>query len=104
MTGWNLPPGVTYAMIDDIFDDQPCDVCGQYTGVCVCPECPICGSYGDPNCYDHLPGGHGLVRSPEQVELRSAAERRWQEEWAAESAYAEEMARLKELYGDSREW
>ena len=41
---------------------------------CVCPECPTCGEIGDPACYAE--DGHGLVRSPEQVAAREAADER----------------------------
>lgn len=49
----------------------PCDVCGQHPDEnrCICPECLVCGAYGDPYCYSE----HGLVRSFAQVALREQA-------------------------------
>ena len=45
------------------FDTPPCDVCGKSVegegeGVCDCPECPVCGVAGLPECYVK----HGLRR------------------------------------------
>lgn len=33
--------------------DEPviCECCGRDDGSCICPECNICGSVGDPWCY-----------------------------------------------------
>lgn len=57
----NLPPGVTQSMIDAHFGERPCDVCGYDADDCVCPECPECGTQGDPNCYiDRM----GLLHQP----------------------------------------
>jgi hypothetical protein len=66
--GWDLPPGVSMSDIDP--PEQPCEVCGIEAGNCICPECPQCGSYGDPHCYEK----HGLVRTPEQIDSRAAYE------------------------------
>lgn len=49
--GWSLPPGCTHAMIDRLFEEQPCEMCGKDADSCVCPECPLCAAQGDPNCY-----------------------------------------------------
>lgn len=63
--GWSLPPGVSMRDIDP--DPGPCQVCGRDpSGDCLCPECPTCGVFGDPECYEK----HGLVRTPEQIESR----------------------------------
>jgi hypothetical protein len=43
--------------------EYPCEVCGRPSQDCLCPECPACGTVGDPACYEH----HGLVRSEEQI-------------------------------------
>jgi len=58
--GWSYPPGCSGPPDDN---EGPCDVCGNPIDHCICPECPICGSQGDPQCYVN----HGLIRSPEQV-------------------------------------
>ena len=63
MTGWNLPPGCTDRMIDEaagIFD--VCNCCGYGVDDCVCPECPVCNSCGDPECHEK----HGLPYTKEQ--------------------------------------
>jgi hypothetical protein len=52
MTGWNLPPGCTYQMLDDAMGvDAICEVCGKYADDCICPECPVCGEHGNAACY-----------------------------------------------------
>ncbi len=35
-----------------------CDVCGLEAGLCICPECPVCGVQGDPRCFKE----HGLIQ------------------------------------------
>ncbi len=47
---------------DPMFDyDPPCAICGKDpSGDCDCPECPKCGTVGDPKCYIE----HGL-KQPE---------------------------------------
>jgi hypothetical protein len=106
MTGFNLPPGVTSAMIEDALGtDQPCAVCGQWEDYCICPECPVCGGIGDPYCYsDHDPNAprsvdrtrdrgsygtlsHGLFRSLGQVVLLAEEERQWKLENAIGDGY-----------------
>lgn len=56
--GWSYPPGCSGP--PDY--DGPCDVCGQNFDNCICPECPICEVYGDPDCYKT----HGLEFSKRQ--------------------------------------
>lgn len=74
--GWDLPPGCTQRHIDEAMGtENPCAVCGQWEDACICPECPMCGNVGDPECYS---GGHGLFRSPEQIAMRAAAEAQWE--------------------------
>jgi hypothetical protein len=36
--------------------DPLCEVCEREASACVCPECPTCGTHGDPRCYKE----HGL--------------------------------------------
>lgn len=61
-------------------EDYPCSVCGKDLDHCFCPECPVCGSVGDPKCYQE----HGLVMSWEQrvsllIELKREEEYlRWE--------------------------
>jgi hypothetical protein len=36
---------------DDPPDDEyPCQICGEWAEDCVCPECPVCRMYGNPEC------------------------------------------------------
>lgn len=78
MTGFNLPPGCTYKMLDDAMGvDAVCGICFEECESCICPECSKCSSHGDPNCYvdaeEHLPHfkrkseHHGLRFSTEQL-------------------------------------
>lgn len=86
MGGFNLPPGVTTSMLPGNEPVGPCEVCGgdpealiDAPNGCICPECPECGTWGDPQCYET----HGLVRTEGQIagraqldaELRAEAER-----------------------------
>lgn len=59
--GWDLPPGVSMRDIDP--PEQPCAVCGAGLDDCLCPECDVCQSVGDPACYQK----HGLVRTEAQI-------------------------------------
>jgi hypothetical protein len=69
------------------YPDLPCEVCGIEAGACICPECPECGTAGDPACYE----GHGLVRSPEQIASMAAVQEEQRAEAALHAAWAEEM-------------
>ena len=58
--GWSLPPGCGTLPGEE---EYPCEVCGgnpenpdepgkvSETGGCICPECPVCGEFGNPDCY-----------------------------------------------------
>jgi len=51
--GWSYPPGAANdpnAPYNQT--DMPCGVCGRDVDHCICPECPVCESQGDPACYD----------------------------------------------------
>ena len=76
--GWSYPPGCS----GPPEFDGPCEVCGQKPAdtACICPECPVCNVYGDPDCYEK----HGLVRTAEQIEGRKKADE-------AEREYIEAM-------------
>ena len=72
--GWSYPAGAA----NDPFapynqTDEPCGCCGRFPDDCICPECPTCGSVGDPDCYDK----HGMVRSQAQIESLAHAEAEW---------------------------
>jgi len=52
----NYPPGFNGHFPWD--DPYFCEVCGNDAdNDCICPECPECGDYGNPECYQK----HGLV-------------------------------------------
>lgn len=97
--GWSLPPGVTSRMIDEAYGTEtPCDVCGGWPDpgpgatACICPECPVCGSFGDPKCYrDEHEVRHGLYRTKEQTDQLA----REQEKWAAYEREMEERADIE---------
>lgn len=80
--GWSYPPGAA----DDPFapynqDDPPCDVCGGFPEVdCLCPECPVCGQQGNPNCYKpKAEGGCGLETSAAQAAQLERKLHEWEE-------------------------
>lgn len=81
--GWSYPPGCSGTPWDD---EGPCEVCGKDVDRCICPECPECGVHGDPQCYD-TEHGHGLVKTPEQVESLRVEMDRWEAVAQAESDY-----------------
>jgi hypothetical protein len=56
----NLPPGCSIRDIEWAagYPEGPCEICGKSVDDCTCPECPVCGSVGDPVCYEK----HGLVK------------------------------------------
>lgn len=56
-------------------EDTPCAVCGLGDD-CICPECPQCGSQGDPYCYKD----HGMILSQEQIDSLAKQEKTWQED------------------------
>jgi hypothetical protein len=70
--GWSYPPGCSGPPTDD--NDGPCEVCGEHIDNCICPECPVCGECGNPDCYIH----HGLRRTEEQKFSLTCAEREWE--------------------------
>lgn len=52
--GWSYPPGAEndpYAPYNQ--DSEPCAVCGRDDMECECPECPVCGEVGYPDCWVH---------------------------------------------------
>jgi hypothetical protein len=53
-------------MPGEVFEDPPdgyCAMCYCEAGSCICEECPVCGSAGDPDCYKN----HGMVETEEQI-------------------------------------
>jgi hypothetical protein len=72
--GWDYPPGCSSTPFDE--PEPPCNVCGQFDDYCICPECPVCGCYGDPRCYIN----HGLRRSEKQKFFMEVNQRQWEED------------------------
>ena len=80
--GWSYPPGVSKLPWDDI--QLICQVClgdpeaaPHSNSPCLCPECDICGSAGDPACYargHHT--NHGLELNREHRHLVEERQRR----------------------------
>ena len=58
-------------------DDTPCQICHYGEGDCTCPECEVCGEYGNPACINaHMPfdkWGHFRFQRSER-ELKAEAE------------------------------
>jgi len=48
--------------------EGPCGCCFDSVP-CLCPECPVCGSSGDPHCYP----AHGLRYDSRQLQGQLAA-------------------------------
>jgi len=98
--GWSYPPGCS----GPPDDDYPCLICGGSGDSCICPECPVCESYGDPECYEK----HGLIRTKAQIEQREALEKADREAAEAENNAFElmqiEQAAHGMVSGTSIEW
>ena len=93
--GWDYPPGVSSLPWDH---DYPCDVCGEFEDDCICPECPVCGDFGNASCYPM----HGLHRSHEQKWNMACKEQQWEmDNYSADrslsDAYAEADSILNEV-------
>jgi hypothetical protein len=79
-------------------DEYPCDICGNSVDDCICPECPECGTVGDPLCYKE----HGLIRSNEQVESLAKWNSYWEEQNRLENEYYEKYCKPdEELWDDN---
>lgn len=83
--GWSYPPGCSGPPDDN---EGPCQVCGQGEVDCICPECPECGAFGDPKCYQG-PQQH-LTKTIIQVVRLQNAQELWRIECLAENRYLEE--------------
>lgn len=83
--GWSYPPGCSGPP-----DEEPiCVICNGNVDAneCVCHECPVCGSYGDPYCYEH----HGMVQTFKQIKQSMYFEMLWEEEAKGEAKYWEQL-------------
>jgi hypothetical protein len=57
---------------------------------CECPECPVCGTRGDPKCHVE----HGLVYTPKQLQAQAEYEAYFKDEAEMEARLAEEFRDL----------
>lgn len=101
MGGFNLPPGVTASMLPGNEPTGPCEVCGGDPEAsdgapngCICPECPECETFGDPECYEK----HGLVRTADQIAGRERVDAQIKAEAERDAAYYAEMASEEGYY------
>ena len=93
--GWSYPPGCSGPPDEN---ECPCLVCGLWPDDCICTECPVCSSIGDPACYSTPElEAHGLVRT--EVQIRSLAEQqtKWKAEADAEADYWAEQIREESM-------
>ena len=77
-------------------------MCGKDVEACICPECPTCGTHGDLQCYDPE-HGHGLVKTPAQVESLRAEIDKWEAIADAEAQYWDARAR-EEAHAADEVW
>lgn len=95
--GWSLPPGVTTRMIDEAYGvEGPCECCGKMVDDCICEECSICNSYGDPDCYKN----HGMKFTPEQLAGQAELEEYYREERKREDAMYQEYLKDEKYFGE----
>ena len=52
------------------FEREGCEVCQVHIEDCVCGECPVCKTAGDPECYGGKCSGITKVKYPEDLEGR----------------------------------
>jgi len=48
--GWSYPAGCSGP--PEYYENDLCEVCGVDPDDCECPECDMCGSIGDSDCYE----------------------------------------------------
>lgn len=60
MDYWNLPEGASLDPRAPWNQVEICLLCCKHFDDCDCPECPVCGEVGDPDCYVD----HGLKLKP----------------------------------------
>lgn len=99
--GWSYPAGYSGPPDPELI----CQVCrGNPEGdSCLCEECPVCGSAGDPGCYLILAAdgfGHGMFldhHQRDQLQERLVEDQAQQTEQAlADLAWAEWEAAVRE--------
>ncbi|MDA8139796.1 MAG: hypothetical protein M0036_14190 [Desulfobacteraceae bacterium] len=88
--GWSYPPGCSGPPDDD--GVAPCEICGEPIDNCICPVCPVCGAFGDPDCYLV----HGMRRTEEQKLGRAITDRDNKAEIDAQNKFWDRYAEEKE--------
>jgi hypothetical protein len=91
--GYSYPPGCSGPPDDD---PGPCLCCGGDPAGCDCPECPVCGEAGNPECYV----AHGLAYSEAQTRGREAMQARMAEEARAENEFWSQFQADEDAYWD----
>ena len=96
--GWDYPPGCNSVPGDE--PEEPCEVCGGFvdasTFECICPECPECGDYGNPDCYVY----HSLRRTEEQKFQKEIMDREIEAEIEAGNAYWDALYEDQDFWGE----
>jgi len=104
--GWSYPPGAANDPSAPYNQETPpCEVCGHNEFDCICPECPVCETSGDPHCYET--GGHGLQRTQAQIDGRAALDeliRKQAEADRAEGEYWSHPDRQREAAEMEQYW
>ncbi len=73
-----------------------CEICGELWDDCICPECPICGEQGKPDCYE----GHGLIKTDKQIKNKERKDKELAEE---EEYYRIEGEKIMATVAEKRE-
>ena len=98
--GWSLPPGAAeHPSAPWNQDEPPCEICGNSTDDCICPECPVCECQGEPLCYATPDDArHAMYRTQEQEDSLADNQTQWAEQAQAEAdQYAEQLAQEAEM-------
>jgi len=81
--GWSYPPGAASDPLAPWNQEEgPCEVCGRGMDDCICPACHVCGTHGDPACYEY----HGMIRTAAQAEGRAKLDAQMAANAAADAA------------------
>lgn len=110
--GWSMPAGAWESTLPGE-EDYYCDICGGIPGgdSCKCPECPVCGFAGNPDCVgNHMPaedfGLHGIrIQRIKQLEglLKVALDEAYQQEVLDTGMESSWIGPEKE-YADKSDW
>lgn len=65
-SGFNMPPGCFRTPADE---PSNCIICFCPDDSCICPECPTCGEFGNPTCYEEPVGIYSNHRGKARKKL-----------------------------------